>query len=249
MQQTSPCTNCGAEIPLEARFCRNCGKPSARFSRESVTEGTTRHLETPERPAAQPAPGFPTERPGELAQATNRLPPQGAETSRGLEVNRKPTNWLLIGAIVVAAIALIATGLFIGLRSRSAPTATPVVVTPGIPSVPPPPPPGIPPPPSAGVTEGTISPALIYPGAKTVLRSTGGREGDVIGLQTSDSFDKVVNWYKEKLGTERMIEQNDPDAGPGGRSVILPTKQATAIISQEGDATSVLLTKGQRMPE
>lgn len=245
MQQTSPCSNCGAEIPLEARFCRSCGKASPRVSRESVTEGTTRLLETPERPAAQPAPGFPTERPGELAQATNRLPPQGAETSRGLDVNRKPTNWLLISVIVVAALALIATSLFIGLRSRSAPAATPVVTTPGIPPVLPPPPPSLPPPPPAiGVAEGTISPTLIYPGAKTVLRSTGGREGDVIGLQTSDSFDKVVNWYKEKLGSGQMIEDNER-----GHSVILPSKQVTVIINQEGKATGILLTKGQRLPE
>ncbi|HKQ51822.1 MAG TPA: zinc ribbon domain-containing protein [Pyrinomonadaceae bacterium] len=245
MQQTSPCTNCGAEIPLEARFCRSCGKPSARFSRESVTEGTTRLLETPERPAAQPAPGFPTERPGELAQMTNRLPPQGAETSRGLDVNRKPTNWLLIGAIVVAALALIATGLFIGLRSRSTPRTTPVVVAPGVPPVQPPPPPGIPPPPSTGVTQGApIDPALIYPGAKTVLQGAGD-DGDFIQLQTSDSFDKVVNWYKEKLKPDSTVEANDPNTGQPGRSVVLASKQVAAIITAGGDTTNIMLARGE----
>ena len=248
MQQTSPCTSCGAEIPLDARFCRSCGHPSARFNRESVTEGTTRLLETPERPAAGPAHEFPTERPGELAQATTRLPPQGMPTSRGLEVNRKPTNWVLITAIIVAALALIATGLVIGLRGRSAPATAPVV-TPGLPPVPmpPAPPPGIPPPPAAGVTEGSgINPALIYPGAKTVMRITGRSEGNVIQLQTSDSFDKVVSWYKERLKPASTIEANDPNGGPARRSVILATEEVTAIISDQDNATGVMLTQGDR---
>lgn len=242
--QTSPCTRCGAEIPLEARFCRSCGQPSARFNRESVTEGTTRLLETPERPAASPAHEFQHERQGELAQATNRLPPQAAQTNRGLEVNAKPTNWVLVGAIVVAAIALIVTGILIGLRGPSpAPATQPIVVTPGVPAgLPPAPPPGIPPPPpAAGVTEGAINPALIYPGAKTVMQITGGDEGNVIQLQTSDSFDKVVNWYKEKLKPEQTIEQN---MGLPGRSVVLPGKETTAIITQQGDATGIMLTQG-----
>ncbi len=243
--QTSTCTRCGAEIPLEARFCRSCGQPSARFNRESVTEGTTRLLETPERPQ-QPAQEFPTERPGELAQATTRLPPEGVPTSRGLEVNRKPTNWVLISVIVIAALALIATGLVIGLRSRSAPPTAPVVA-PGRPPVQPPAPPSIPapPPPATGVNEGVgINPALIYPGAKTLMRITGGSEGNVIQLQTSDSFDKVVNWYKEKLKPASTIESSDPNLGPTGHSVILAAEEVTAIISNQGDTTSIMLTQG-----
>jgi hypothetical protein len=211
-----------------------------------VTEGTTRLLETPER-SAPPAQEFPTERPGELAQATNRLPPQGAPTTRGLEVNRKPTNWVLISALVVAAIALISVGIVIGLRNRPAPRTTPVVVGPGLPPVQPPPPPGLPPaPPAAGVTEGTISPALIYPGAKTVMQITGGDEGHVIQLQTSDSFDKVVSWYTEKLKPTQIIRHEGQDAGlPGGKSVILPSEETTVVIGDQGGATSILLTKGE----
>lgn len=245
MQPTVPCTKCGAEIPAEARFCRSCGQPSARFNPESVTEGTTRLLETPERPQPQPPAQEVYERPGELAQATNRLPPQGIPTSRTLEPSRKPTNWVLISAIIVAAIALIATGLLIGLRGRTATPTAPPVVAPG------PPPPGQPPlPPSlpqppTGVTEGGISPALIYPGAKTVMRITGGSEGNVIQLQTSDSFDKVVNWYKEKLKPTQVIEQGDLNAGIPGRAVILPTEIVTAIITAQGDATSIMLTQDE----
>ena len=210
-----------------------------------MTEGTTRLLETPERPQPPPPAYEVYERPGELAQATTRLPPQTNPTSRTLEPNRKPTNWVLISAIIVAALALIATGLIIGLRSRTA-TTTPPIVTPGAPPVPPTlPPPGPPPPPTTGVTEGgTINPSLIYPGAKTLMQVTGGSEGNVIQLQTSDSFDKVVNWYKEKLKPASTIETSDPTQGPGGQSVILATEEVTAIISNQGDATGVMLTQG-----
>lgn len=244
MQPTVACANCGAEIPVEARFCRSCGQPSARFKQESVTEGTTRLLETQERPQPPPPAYEVYERPGELAQATTRLPPQTNPTSHTLEPTRKPTNWVLISAIIVAALALIATGLIIGLRSRTA-TPTPPIVKPGAPPVPPAvPPPAPPPPPTTGVTEGgTINPSLIYPGAKTLMQVTGGSDGNVIQLQTSDSFDKVVDWYKDKLKPEQIIQSNDQNTGMPGRSVILPGKEVTAIINSQGDVTNVMLAQ------
>lgn len=249
MQPTVACTSCGAEIPAEARFCRSCGQPSARFNRESVTEGTTRHLETPERPPAPPpAQDFYEHHPGGLAQPTNRLPPQANPTSRGLEANRKPTNWVLIGAIIVAALALIATGLVIGLRKRPAvattPSTPPQVGRPGpVPVQPAIPPPPVPQPPSTGTAEGgVISPALLYPGAKTVMRVTGGSDGNVIQLQTSDSFDKVVQWYKDKLKPEQTVEQGDPAVEVPGHAVILQGKGVTAIITGQDGATGIMLT-------
>ncbi|HYG83070.1 MAG TPA: zinc ribbon domain-containing protein [Pyrinomonadaceae bacterium] len=253
MQPTVACTSCGAEIPAEARFCRNCGQPSARFNRESVTEGTTRLLETPERPPAPPpAQDVYQQHPGGPGQPTNRLPPQTNPTSYALEPVRKPTNWVLIGAIVVAALALIATGLVIGLRSRTAATTpnSPPVVRQGPGPIPPPAPPAsIPqPPPPPGVTEGEgggISSALIYPGSTTVMRSTGNREGEgnMVMLRTSDSFDTVVSWYKQRLKTEQAIEQGDLGEGLPGRSVILPTEDVTAIITAQGDTTSIMLAQ------
>lgn len=246
MQQTMPCASCGAQIPVEARFCRNCGQPSARFNRESVTEGTTRLLDAPERPPQFAQESY--ERPGELAQATTRLPPQAAPTAHALDINRKPTNWVLIGAIVIAAIALIATGLFIGLRSRPA-AANPPVVTPGAPPLQPPPLPGLPPlppPPASGVTEGSVNPALVYPGAKTVMQITGAPEGSVVQLQTSDPFDKVVSWYKEKLKPSQTIETNEPNIELPGRSVILPSEEATVIITAQDGATNIMVTQGRR---
>jgi hypothetical protein len=255
MQPTVACTSCGAEIPAEARFCRNCGQPSAQFNRESVTEGTTRLLGTPERqPAPPPAQDVYTQYPGGLGQPTSRLPPQTNTTSYALEPVRKPTNWVLIGAIVVAALALIATGLAIGLRSRPAATTTPnqpPVVKTGPGPIPPPAPPTSipqPPPPPTGVPEGEgggISSALIYPGSATVMRSTGNREGEgnMIMLRTPDSFDKVVDWYKQRLKTEQTIEQGDLGEGLPGRSVILPSEEVTAVITAQGDTTNIMLAQ------
>jgi hypothetical protein len=245
MQPSVACTSCGAEIPVEARFCRSCGQPSARFSRESVTEGTTRLLETPERPKAPPPAQdyFNEQRPGGLAQPTNRLPPEANPTNRALEPNRKPTNWVLIGASVVAALLLITTFLVIGLRKRRATVPTPpVMVGPG-PVEPPAPPPPLPQSPSTGTTQGVgISDALRYPGAKQGMRVTGKRGGNVLGLQTTDSFDKVVEWYKEKLKPEQTVEPGDVNVGLPGHAVILQGEEVTAIITAKDGATDILLT-------
>ena len=243
MQPTVPCTTCGAEIPVEARFCRSCGQPSARFNRESVTEGTTRLLETPERPQAPPpAQDVYEQHPGGLAQATNRLPPETNPTSRALEPNRKPTNWLVIGVIALMALALITMGLVKGLRKRpaAATPSAPQIVTPGrAPVQPPIPPPPAPQPPATTTTEGGgISSALIYPGAKTLMKVTGGSDGgNVLQLQTSDSFDKVVQWYKDKLKPQQTIEQEE--------AVIFPTDKVTAIITRQDDGTGVMLTDAE----
>jgi hypothetical protein len=244
MQPTVACTSCGAEIPVEARFCRSCGQPSARFNRESVTEETTRHLETPERPQTPPPAQdyFNEQRPGGLAQPTNRLPPETNPTSHALEPKRKPTNWVVISVIVLMALALITLGLVKGLRKRPAAATppTPQVGRPGpVPVQPAIPPPPVPQPPTTGNTGGgAISDELIYPGAQTVQRITSRRsEGNVLQLQTSDSFDKVVNWYKEKLNPEQTIEQ----AG----SVILPTDDVTAIITSSGGTTNIMLTDAE----
>ena len=122
MQQLLPCTHCGAEIPAEARFCRNCGQRSKHLDQSSVTEGTTRLLETPERQA--PFNQNVYEQPGSLAQATNRLPPQVNQTSRSLETKDKSRQWVLISSLLVAALML--TTLLIVLWGRSSTTTTPV---------------------------------------------------------------------------------------------------------------------------
>jgi ribosomal protein L40E len=238
MQPTTACTNCGADIPSEARFCRACGQRSVRLDANSVTEGTTRLLETPERPASSFDQHI-YEQPGGLAQPTSRIPSQANETSRSLEVSRKSPQWVLIGSILIAVIAL--TALFVILLNRpSTPTTVspPAVTRPEQPPIPPPPPPM----PPQGSTQGTtINRAFVYPGAETTMEVTSADEGNVIQLQTSDSFDKVVDWYTEKLKPTKVVRSKDPTSND--INIILEAGELKAIINTNGGKTTIMLAQ------
>lgn len=238
MQQTSACTNCGADIPIEARFCRACGQRSVRLEANSVTEGTTRLLETPERPAVSFDQNV-YEQPGSLAQPTTRIPAQANETNRSLELSRKSPQWVLIGSILIAVIAL--TALFVTLLNRSSTTTVspPAVIRPEQPTVPPPPPPTMPP---RGSTQGTtINRAFLYPGAETTMEVTSADEGNVLQLQTSDSFDKVVDWYTTKLKPTNVVRTKNPTSNVV--NVILEAGELKAIITANGNVTTIMLAQ------
>ena len=63
----------------------------------------------------------------------------------------------------------------------------------------------------------------------------GGAEGQVTQLQTSDAFDKVVDWYAEKLKPKSQVTI------PGGR--ILESENFVALITSTGDGTNIMLTR------
>lgn len=238
MQQTSACTNCGAEIPLEARFCRACGHRSVRLEADSVTEGTTRLLETPERPTSFGQNVF--EQPGGLAQPTTRIPSQVNETSRSLEVSRKSPQWMLIGSILIAVIALTTLVIVLANRSSTTTVSPPAVSRPEVPTIPQPPQPPIPP---RGNTQGTtIDRAFIYPGAETTMEVISPEEGTVLQLQTSDSADKVVDWYTEKLKPTKVVRSKDSSSN--GVSVVLEAGELKAIINTNGNGTTIMLAQG-----
>jgi hypothetical protein len=201
-----------------------------------VTEGTTRLLDTPEPKA--PFNQNVYEHHGGLAQPTSRIPLEANPTSRSLETNPKPKNWVLIGSILVATLALILTALFIALRnpSTTTPVSPPAVTRPELPPIQPPQPPappqGIP---SSGTT--SISRELVYPGAETIMEVTDVSEGAVLQLQTSDSFDKVVSWYTEKLKPTKVVRIP-------GSNVILEAGELKAIINAEGNKTTIMLAQG-----
>jgi hypothetical protein len=198
-----------------------------------VTEGTTRLLETPERPASFDPNLY--EQHGPMAQATSRIPPQANETSRSLQANRKSSQWVLIGSLLI--IVFLLTTLFIVFASRSSKrtvTSPPAVTRPELPPIP------QPPQPPRGSTEGTsFNSALIYPGAKTIMEITGEDEGNVLQLRTSDSFDKVVDWYTEKLKPGSVVRIKEPTS-----RVILGADEMSVIINAEGDGTTIMLTQG-----
>jgi hypothetical protein len=200
-----------------------------------VTEGTTRLLETPERSASFDQNVY--EQHGPLAQATSRIPPQANETSRSLQANRKSPQWVMIGSLLV--IIFLLTTLFIVFKNRSSRrtvTSPPAVTRPDLPPVPPQPPPPLQP---RGSAEGTgINRALIYPGARTVMEITGENEGHVLQLRTSDSLDKVVDWYIEKLKPEKVVRMKEP-----APQVVLEADETNVLINENGDETTIMLTQ------
>jgi hypothetical protein len=201
---------------------------------ESVTEGTTRLLETPERPAAFDQHVY--EQPGSLAQATSHLPSQANQTSRSLEANRKSPQWVLIGSLLVVVFMLTTLVIVLTNRHSTRTTVTPPVVTrPELPSIPPPQPPPLPP---GDSTQGTsINRAFVYPGAETTMEVTDVDEGDVLQLQTLDSFDKVVDWYMAKLKPTKVVRVPSSN-------VVLEAGEMKAIITANGNGTTIMLTRG-----
>jgi hypothetical protein len=234
MQRTFICLSCGAELLPEARFCRNCGQPARQVEPNSVTEGTTRLLETPERQAPPFAQNF-YEHHGSLAQATSPIPPQVNPTSRSLEPKRIATNWVLIGAVSFAILALVAL-LIIRSTKRSGTTVPPpVIARPEIPAIPQPPAP--PAPPRNLPKGGTIGREFIYPGSETTMEINGVSDGNVLQLHTTDPFDRVVDWYTEKLRPTNTVKMK-------GSNVILESGEMTAIINAVDDGTTIMLTQG-----
>jgi len=200
---------------------------------ESVTEGTTRLLDTPEPQASFDPNAY--ERPGGLAQATSPIHPQAQPTNRSLEAKKAPTNWLLLGSIIV--VGLILTGVLIMLWNRPAATPAPpqIVIKRELPPIQPPPQP--PPPPGVATQGSSIDRAWIYPGAETMMEMRDVSKGNFLQLQSSDSMDKIVKWYTEKIKPTRIIRETDSN-------IILVGAEMTAIINAEGERTIIMLKQG-----
>lgn len=236
MQQTTICTACGAEIPPEARFCRRCGQASTRLKHGSVTEGTTRILETPEQNKVFGQDFY--EQHGNLAQQTNPIPAEGNQTVRNLTTETKKQNWSSLSIVLIASLALVVIVLGFALWNRNAPpTPRTVVIRGGNPPVNLPTPPPPPPPPQVIIQGSGIFHDFVYPGAQVTMEVSDPNEGNVLQLRTSDSMERVVNWYTEKLKPTQVVRAN-------GSHVVLKASQLTAVINAEGSQTMVLLHQG-----
>ncbi|HKC63907.1 MAG TPA: zinc ribbon domain-containing protein [Pyrinomonadaceae bacterium] len=234
MQQTSTCTSCGAEMTAEARFCRRCGQASTRFKTESVTEGTTRILKTPEQDRVFGQEFY--EQHGHLAQPTNPSLAQGNQTARNLTTETKKQNWSMISIALVAGLALVVIVLGFALWNRTAPTVPPtVIIKKGAPPIQPP----LPPPQPPRIVQGgtSISHEFYYPGAETVMEVSDPNEGNTAQLRTTDSLERVVKWYTEKLKPTQVVKTN-------GSNVVLKGSQMTAIINAQGPQTMIMLHEG-----
>lgn len=231
------CDRCGAELAADARFCRRCGQPTATFEGTSVTEAETRVFEaTSER--AQPTQYYDQRPTGpSYMSPVEMYPPQAAATTKALSavaVKKNRAGILLGSALVV--LAIISLTLFAAWKwgGSSSSATPPTIAKPGVPQVPQVPQPPAPPAPGAG--QGSTS-ALVYPGAQVTMEMTRGREGSVRHLTTTDSFEKVVAWYTEKLKPIEDIRTPEPTA-------ILRGDGITAIIAVEDGETQILLQQG-----
>lgn len=87
-------------------------------------------------------------------------------------------------------------------------------------------------PPMVGKGNGS---ALIYPGADVTMEMTR-KDGSVRTLRTTDSVDKVIAWYTEKLKPETIQKTKD--------ATVLSGTKTTAVISSEEGETNVVLSEG-----
>ena len=230
MEQKVSCTNCGAELLPETRFCRQCGQRSTHIAPGTVTDATNKILKTPDARAAfeqqynPPAGGLSPQGQTQMISSatTHHLAPAGQQSH----------TWLYI-MLSVAFAALLATVLIVGLWSRSSVRIIrhgPTTEQPQAPTAPPAPP-AQPAPPAA---PGEISDSLIYPGAQTTL-NLNGKDGRVLQLQSSDPMDKVVNWYTDKLKLTNK--------GQYGKVVTLQGDSTNVVISNSGNRTNIIITQ------
>jgi hypothetical protein len=228
-QQKSACTNCGAELLPDARFCRRCGQPSNPLERGSITEVTTRRLETPGQPFM----------PGQDVTGQQSLEPESSgQTRAGLSAETRslaPASTLkrwLPGLLLLCVAILLPTAYLLGKwRQPTIKIVRPTVQAPAVPQPP------KPPPPETGTTDKTsIDPAFIYPGARTTMVISKAGEGNVVQLQTEDSVDKVADWYTEKLKPAEIVRR------PG--NVILKAGELAVIITSNGGGSNIMLKQG-----
>jgi hypothetical protein len=230
---------------LSAKFCRQCG------NRLDASELTTQTLDAP---SAEPLPYDNPTRPAHagITSPTYAPPammqPQPPPYSVSQPPSSNKTAFIVILSIVLTLLIGLGVVAFVVLgrfSSGPVPPKPPAEVTgtpgkgpsgSGIP-VPPPPPPGVPPgvptTPTPGDVKNPFDPALVYPGAKTVM-SVNSKDGKVAQLVTSDPFNKVADWYAEK------IHADEDTILPGSR--ILKGKGITVILAGTGDGTSITLT-------
>lgn len=221
------CSFCGAGIADAAKFCRACGRAldsseltTRNLEPESRFQNATAHVQ---QAITTPAYLAPSQLPA--APSTNDL-------------TKKPQSLALIitlAAVVGILLFVLAIVLFLRLDSGTPrPDVPPLTIQ--VPT----PPPGVPPPPPPPPAPGdiAISDSLAYPGAKTIMNVSSDHGKSVLQLQTTDSPNKVVAWYKDKLKPTQNVDL------PFGNS-ILKNGDTTVVITGVEDGTTILISRGQ----
>lgn len=223
------CSSCGAELIAGGRFCRRCGQPSSTFERGSITEAETRVFEqTAER--GQQTQYYDQRPTGPSYIAPNDPSHPNPAAVHDLATPRVKRHGILWGSAIVVVLLLL-FGIVLAVRFSQTPS-TPAPAT----QIEIPPPPVAPEPPRPPSVQQGGNSALVYPGAEVIMEMTRGEEGGVRQLRTSDTFEKVVDWYEGKLNPARVIRK--------GASAILTGDKITAVIKGSEGETTILLTEG-----
>jgi hypothetical protein len=209
------------------------------FERGSVTEAKTRVFEqTAER--GQQTQYYDQRPTGPSYMAPHEMSSPQTATTTGLASSGRKRRGILIGSALFIVMLI---GLTFAAVYWSSKFSSPATIA--VPEAPPPitvqPPqvlqvPQPPQPPSTG--KGSAS-ALDYPGAKETMTMTR-PEGGMRVLTTTDSFDKVVAWYVERIKPTQNIRT------PGTRNVVLIGDKITVDINAEDEdgETKITLLEG-----
>ena len=81
------------------------------------------------------------------------------------------------------------------------------------------------------------SPALLYPGATTVVDMSHADGGRTVHLQTPDALDRVESWYHNNLELDKTVRLTS-------NSVILKNRKVTITLAVEDGKTNILIKQG-----
>jgi hypothetical protein len=244
------CSNCGATIESNLKFCRRCGHAV------NISEATTRTLDPP--PAIDPA----THHINSMPTGPSYLPPAAmqpmpAPATRGFQPDGQKRTVIilasLVGFLLVALVVLGIVSFWITQNSSKGPdgiapppqrptASAPPSGTPAPPGgviVPHPPMPPAPPATTSG--RSAISREMIYPGAEINMEVNRAEGNNMLQLRTTDAFDKVVAWYTEKLRPTKTLNTVGPTA-------ILRGEGYSAVINGGGNGVNIIL-KQERAKE
>ncbi|MGB7923774.1 MAG: zinc ribbon domain-containing protein [Pyrinomonadaceae bacterium] len=238
IMSSNNCTKCGAEIVAGSRFCRRCGQPAAdaarSSSRSSVLEAETRTF-APPTDYATPTEHInaPLTGPAYMSPGQTPAAPPAAPTNP-LKSSGTTAKLLLICLLAILLLVPVAFAFMRILKSRTSQPQQPPVVT--IPEIPAPPP--MPTMPTARGGPSAAANPLVYPGAEIMMERSDRGKARVLQLRTSDPFDKVVEWYTEKLKPDSITKV------PGDVTTVLHSEGVNVVITAGDAQTEIIVNQG-----
>jgi zinc-ribbon domain len=234
IMSNATCPNCGAALIAGAKFCRQCGRLVGVANADGVTEATTRTLHAPTDYAAPPTDFFPSQPTSPAYISPKETPPPPAYDTKNLKAGGpKQSIWLMSAIASVLIVAGIALGIILFIRSFTSATrpsgAESKPPTVSVPGIPPPPQP-----PSVRTQTNSISHEFVYPGAEITMEMKNAEGGSILQLRTTDSYEKVLDWYVAKLKPQNTIISPGPSA-------VLKSDKLMAVINGAGGETHIML--------